>query len=172
NGDHGGLIARLLEQYPHIQFWIDNGCQFSGHKTSPLYNYRTVIGTESQRSLPARLNEGFILSLDFKQQQPVGDPAWFTDSALWPKNVIVMTLARVGSNSGPDFQKLTELSATHSDNNFIAAGGIRNYDDLIRLKEMGIEAALLATALHGGALSGKEIANLRTKKYPGKPGYF
>lgn len=172
NGDHDDIIIKLLAQYPHIQFWVDNGSQLSDLKTRPSGNYQAVIGTESQRAMPAQLDQDSILSLDFKQQRPAGDATWFTDSVLWPKNIIVMTLARVGSNSGPDFQKLSELSSAYPEKNFIAAGGIRDNDDLLQLNEMGIDAALLATAIHSGALSGEEIANLRTKKYPGKPGYF
>jgi phosphoribosylformimino-5-aminoimidazole carboxamide ribotide isomerase len=172
NDGHEDLIATLLARYPHIQFWIDNGRQFIEHGAWPYPNYQTVIGTESQRAMPAQLNRDFILSLDFKQQQPAGDEAWFRDSTLWPENVIVMTLAKVGSGSGPDFQKLAELRFAYPDKKIVAAGGVRDVNDLIRLGEMGIDAALIATSLHSGALSGKEIINLRTKKYPGKPRYF
>lgn len=172
DGGHHALIEGLLAQYPHIGFWIDDGSQVSDVKPHASSHYKTVIGTESQHSLPARLSENFILSLDFKQQQPAGDLVWFTDNALWPKDVIVMTLARVGSNTGPDFQKLRELRALHPDKNFVAAGGIRHGADLIELDAIGIGAALLATSLHRGALSSDEIVNLQAKKYPGKPRYL
>ena len=171
-GDHCLLMESLLAQYPNICFWIDDGSQLSGMITNRPRNHKTVIGTESQLSQYCRSNQDFILSLDFKQQQPCGHSEWFEDSRLWPKNVIVMTLSRVGGDSGPDFQTLAELCAGFPDTNFIAAGGVRNSGDLIRLGELGVSAALLATALHGGAISGREIKNLQTKKYPGKPGYF
>lgn len=171
-GNHNLLIERLLASYPHLNFWVDNGSQFDDVRVCRLGNCRTVIGTESQTNSPGALNQNLILSLDFKQGQPAGDPAWFAKSALWPKDVIVMTLSRVGSGSGPELQRLMDLRSIHPDKHFIAAGGIRDNRDLIQLSEIGIGAALIATALHAGALSAEEIADLRTKKYPGKPGYF
>jgi len=172
-GNHNQLITSLLGQYPDIRFWIDDGSQLSDivPSTHPA-NYRAVIGTESQQSRPFRTSLDYILSLDFKQQQASGHSSWFTDAGMWPSEIIVMTLNRVGSSSGPDFQKLAELRFAYPDKKFVAAGGVRDVNDLIRLDEMGIDAALIATALHGGGLSGEEIINLRTKKYPGKPRYF
>ena len=173
---HCRLIASLLDRYPHIHFWIDNGTQYSGLGSCRPPNYKTVIGTESQQAQPyptsREANRDFILSLDFKQRQPSGHPAWFTDAGLWPEDIIVMTLNRVGGQAGPDFDKLSEFCTAYPAKNFIASGGIRDDSDLLRLVEMGIGAALLATALHGGALSGSEIGKLQAKKYPGKPGYF
>ncbi|MGZ4959200.1 MAG: HisA/HisF-related TIM barrel protein [Methylomonas sp.] len=172
DGNHDKFVDTLLYKYPDIDFWIDNGAQVSDIDIRRSGNCQTVIGTESQHSLPSGLSGNFILSLDFKHQQPAGDQTWFSDSVLWPRDVIVMTLARVGSNAGPDFQKLRELRTTYPDKNFIAAGGIRHGGDLLKLDAMGIGAALLATSLHTGALSREEIANLQAKKYPGKPRYF
>ena len=176
SGDHNKLIASLLVQHLDITFWIDNGSKLSGLEIPRTANYKTVIGSESQLAPPdssGKVNhQDFILSLDYKQQKPLGHPAWFTDSSLWPKNVIVMTLNRVGSQSGPDLDKLGELSAAHPHKNFIAAGGIRHGEDLFRLTEIGVNSALIATALHNGALSCDEIMQLRTKKYPSKLGYF
>ncbi len=160
NGDHSRLIENLLNEYPEICFWIDNGSQLSGIQAKTLPNYKAVIGTESQQSQPYRENREFILSLDFKQGQACGDPAWFQESSFWPQEIIVMTLNRVGSNNGPDFQKLAALSTAYPARTWVAAGGIRHRNDLIRLDEMGISAALLATALHNGSLSGEEVREI------------
>jgi len=73
-----------------------------------------------------------------------------------------MTLNRVGGKCGPDFEKLAALRTAHPDKRFVAAGGIRDGNDLKRLKAMGISAALLATALHEQAIDSTlldEIAN-------------
>jgi phosphoribosylformimino-5-aminoimidazole carboxamide ribotide isomerase len=39
-----------------------------------------------------------------------------------------------------------------------AAGGVRGRQDLLRLAEMGIKGALVASALHDGRLGASEIA--------------
>lgn len=172
DGDHQSLIAGMVNDYPEIVFWLDTGCQLASLATINLPdNVRPVIGTESQLLPPAYSDQPYILSLDYKQQAS-GHADWFTASDVWPQDIIVMTLNRVGSNSGPDFEKLAELSGAYPGKNFVAAGGIRDMQDLRRLAEMGINAALLASALHAGAITGKEIGEFQAKKYPGKAGYF
>jgi len=171
-GEHYALIAGLLAKHADIHFWIDNGSRLADLQPNPAKNYRAVIGTESQLAPTGPTEQDFILSLDFKQEQALGDPAWFNDSDYWPQHVILMTLSRVGGKAGPDLQKLAEYTGKYPQKNFIAAGGVRDFDDLLTLESIGVNSALLATALHAGALSAAEIGKLQTKKYPGKPGYF
>ncbi len=169
-GDHKNLIARVIEQNRHIEFWIDNGSQLS-EITANHPNMKSVIGTESQKYPPKAVFSEYILSLDFNQQA-LGAQEWFSSNYYWPNDVIVMTLARVGSNSGPDFYKLKQLLALHPGKRFVAAGGVRHYRDLQQLAKMRISSVLVASALHSGIITGNDIAELQTKKYPGKPGYF
>jgi phosphoribosylformimino-5-aminoimidazole carboxamide ribotide isomerase len=80
----------------------------------------------------------------------------------WPSKVIVMTLARVGSASGPDFDRLTGIKALAAGKRIFAAGGVRNVDDLAALARAGIAGALVATSLHNGTLTGAQIARLQS----------
>ncbi len=43
----------------------------------------------------------------------------------------------------------------------LAGGGVRNADDLRRLKASGCDAALVATALHDGRITAADVAALR-----------
>ena len=172
HGQHNALITTLLARHPEIEFWIDNGSRLAELHPKPAKNYRPVIGTESQLAPTGQLAQDLILSLDFKQEQAAGDPAWFTDSHNWPQHLIIMTLSRVGGKTGPDLQKLAEYVGNYPQKNIIAAGGIRDFDDLQTLENLGVNSALVATALHTGTLSTAQIEKLQTKKYPGKPGYF
>jgi phosphoribosylformimino-5-aminoimidazole carboxamide ribotide isomerase len=70
-----------------------------------------------------------------------------------------MTLNRVGSQLGPDFEKLTDLRRNYPDKTIIAAGGIRDLADLQQLKHLGIDAVLIASALHNGRLSANDLAD-------------
>lgn len=169
-GDHRQSIERLQERYPAIEFWIDAGTQLSQIRDRHP-KLKTIIGTESQQSAPYLIEQNYLLSLDFNQQA-LGNPAWFKEHHYWPSTVILMTLSRVGSNSGPDLEKLAEFATMHPDKSLIAAGGIRHYQDLQQLADLQISGALIATALHSGVITGQQIAELQAKKYPGKPGYF
>lgn len=158
-GHHQPLIETLLKHHPELDFWIDNGSQLS-NLTECLPNQTWIIGTESQKTCIAPNGKNFILSLDYREQQQIGDDGWFNDSQHWPVQIIVMTLNRVGSNNGPDFDKLGHLIQKHPDKQFIAAGGIRNIADLISLKQLGVHAALVSTALHNGRIPPQALQNL------------
>ena len=151
-GQHQEQIAELLLEYPQIEFWVDNGSQLTELPSDTPLNYTTVIGTESQQSAPFSCEQDFILSLDYHRRQASGHPDWFKQPEYWPERLIVMTLSRVGSQSGPDFAKLAEFSTAYPQKQFIAAGGVRHNDDLQRLAELGMVGVLLATALHDGTL--------------------
>ncbi len=158
-GNHSVLINQLLSRYPEIEFWIDDGSELANCQTYPAINYKTVIGTESQNQPVRQLDADLILSLDFKQDQAVGHADWFNSNQFWPKRIIVMTLNRVGSQLGPDFEKLTDLRQNHPDKTIIAAGGIRHLADLQQLKQLGIDAVLIASALHNGRLTTSDLAD-------------
>jgi len=123
-----------------------------------------VLGSESQTD-PSLLetfhaNPRLILSLDFRGDAFLGPRSILKNEKNWPSRIIVMTLGRVGTNSGPDFERLTEIKRRAGHRTVIAAGGIRNLQDLEQLEAMGIPAALVATALHSGALTPEAISSL------------
>jgi phosphoribosylformimino-5-aminoimidazole carboxamide ribotide isomerase len=153
NGNHNQAIDDLLSQYPNQQFWLDNGSDYQAiYETNRRGNCKPVIGTESQQ-LPVSLKHtNLILSLDFKHNQALGHPEWLESPELWPETMVVMTLDLVGSNKGPDFEKLSQLCKDHPDKHFVAAGGVRDVNDLMRLETIGITAVLLASALHNGCI--------------------
>lgn len=158
-GDHQQQIQKLLQDHPEINFWIDNGSQLSEIKPV-LPNQTWVVGTESQHSPLKPSLQNYILSLDFRNEQQMGSADWFDASHYWPEQIIVMTLQRVGSNTGPDIAKLSQLRKRHPDKQFIAAGGVRNRADLINLKNTGINSVLVSTALHSGKISAQTLQNL------------
>jgi phosphoribosylformimino-5-aminoimidazole carboxamide ribotide isomerase len=67
--------------------------------------------------------------------------------------VIVLDLARVGAAAGPDVELLARVHAAVPATPVFAGGGIRGFDDLARLAAAGCAGALVASALHNGALS-------------------
>jgi uncharacterized protein related to proFAR isomerase len=73
----------------------------------------------------------------------------------------VLDLARVGSGEGPDVASIAELRARVPNVELLAGGGVRDAADLRALEEAGAAGALVATALHSGAISADDLRALR-----------
>ena len=138
---------------------------------------RVVIGTETladERALErlrAELPEArLVLSLDLRagrvlspqpELQRLGGPealARLGGSGL--REAIVLDLARVGSGTGPDVSLVRELSARFPELELLAGGGVRDAADLRALADAGAAGALVATALHSGALGRDDLRAL------------
>jgi phosphoribosylformimino-5-aminoimidazole carboxamide ribotide isomerase len=163
-GNHDHLINDVLARYPKKQFWIDKGYQpYDGSLKHPQ-NYLPVLGSESYRdgniSEIKAFENNFILSLDYSSSNALGAESLFSNQAFWPDSIIIMALDRVGSNEGPDLNKLKEFCRQYPDRNFIAAGGIRNTQDCVLLSGIGIHQALVASALHSGTIGSEDIAKI------------
>jgi phosphoribosylformimino-5-aminoimidazole carboxamide ribotide isomerase len=66
--------------------------------------------------------------------------------------VVIVLLSRVGTGSGLPRERLRRLRAGAAGLATIAGGGIASIDDLLFLRSIGCQGALLATALHDGRL--------------------
>jgi len=163
-GDHRDLVHRVAERFPKPTFWLDSGLLTRPPQDNQPPNIKTVLGSESLRddnvSLLETYAQDFILSLDSVGTKRLGAESLFTTPRYWPNDIIIMTLERVGSGSGPDLETLAAFCRKHPGKNFIAAGGIRNLEDLQALKKIGIRQALVASALHSGAIGRAEFAAL------------
>ena len=159
-GDNDNLIRKVLNDFPQITFWVDAGYQRA--QKFP-HNYFPVLGsecfTDDNCGELANFGKRFVLSLDYgATSERLGAKKLFTQTELWSDDVIVMMLNRVGSSQGVDVELLTQFKRDYPQKNFIAAGGVRNVDELEQLKTMGIQQVLLASALHSGAITKTDIA--------------
>lgn len=151
-------IDALSSAFPAVEWWLDNGVATRDGAAAALRNrptVRLVIGSETQTSddLLSVVGERAVLSLDFRGDAFQGPPELLTDSSIWPDDVIVMTLARVGSGAGPDLERLADARRRAGASRRVhAAGGVRDADDLRVLARCGVDGALVATALHDGRL--------------------
>src|SRR5262249_28667380 len=151
---------------PGVTLWVDNGIAGrDAAETWLAWNLGDlVIGSEAQtdatlaRALSA--DPRVVLSLDFRDAG-LGPAALLQDPACWPKRVIVMTLARVGSDTGPDTDRLGAVRAMAGTRAVYAAGGVRHRGDLVTLRDAGIAGALVASALHARRLTGADIEAVR-----------
>jgi len=74
---------------------------------------------------------------------------------LGVKTFLVTSIAKDGTLSGPDFDTLRE-ACQYPDVGVIAAGGIGGLNDLVELKCVGVEGAVIGKALYEGRFTFKE----------------
>jgi HisA/HisF family protein len=165
-GNHFELARGLADALHRTTLWIDAGfsdvadCAF----WLPL-GATLVIGSESLATVEdwqaiRDAFEGVVLSLDFDAGGRRGPDALFGDPALWPARLIVMSLAKVGTGTGPDLDTLRAAIGAAEGLAVYAAGGVRNARDLTAIAALGARGALLGTSLHRGAVAQNEIAAL------------
>ena len=138
---------------------------------------RVVIGTETladeralERLRAALPDAPLVLSLDLRagrvlspqpELQRLGAPeALARLGGSGVREAIVLDLARVGSGAGPDVGLVRELSARFPELELLAGGGVRDAADLRALAEAGAAGALVATAVHSGALGRDALRGL------------
>jgi len=166
-GDHGPTVRAIAQL--GLAVWLDAGTatvsdaeRAIGHGAA-----RVIIGTETlrdPRDLPgiATAVSG-VLSLDLRDGRLLGgapaverlDPL---EVALvgWEAGIrtfIVLDLARVGSGQGMETSVALRLRQTFPEAEIIIGGGVRDADDLRLLARQGFDGALVATALHTGAIT-------------------
>lgn len=167
NTGNSHVIDQLQQQFPQLVFWLDAGKfkkeDFSGtHNDSitQVIGSETGVGPEMIHFLTGISPEP-VLSLDFKEAVFSGDTRLLQQPDVWPENIIIMNLARVGSSEGPDIELLFKTNALSAGKNIYMAGGVRNVTDLRMLKNTGVAGALIATALHNGSLTRQDISTLK-----------
>lgn len=165
-GNHREMISLVRQRYPELKLWLDAGVGEANDLRNWLdITLDMVIGSESLDSLAdfetikkCCTAQNYVLSLDFTAQGFQGPDALLHQSQCWPQRLIAMTLSRVGSNSGPDEQILRRLINRAHGQAIYAAGGVHDLSDIQDLQQMGVAGALVASALHAGRLTGRDIA--------------
>jgi HisA/HisF family protein len=166
NGDNTSALRALRTKFPDLAFWADTGAADLGTAKTWLEGGlgHLVLGSETQRDSELIRSfcrdERIILSLDYRGDAFLGPASLLEDVDAWPRKIIVMALARVGSASGPDVNLLANIKSRAVGRRIYAAGGVRDASDLTSLARAGISGALVATSLHNGKLTGAQIARL------------
>jgi HisA/HisF family protein len=166
-GSNLATVARLTRDIPGLTVWLDNGAASAETAEASLAvrGVDLVVGSESQSGtallveLSRRWPDRIVLSLDFRDGF-VGPQALLDTPALWPARVIAMTLGRVGSGAGPDLERIAALASVRPGLRIYAAGGVRSRNDLWAARGAGAAGALVATAIHRGALTPADIAEV------------
>jgi phosphoribosylformimino-5-aminoimidazole carboxamide ribotide isomerase len=153
------------------ELWVDAGAA-APERAADLARAgvaRNVVGTESLGpdapvlSHAAAPEPPLMLSVDLRDGRLISprpelagrDPVAAAPLAtlLGVHEVIVIDLARVGSDSGPPLREVAELAVALPGIAIYAGGGVRDDADLRALESAGASGALVATALHEGRIT-------------------
>jgi phosphoribosylformimino-5-aminoimidazole carboxamide ribotide isomerase len=134
---------------------------------------KVIIGTETLPSISfvgeaikSLGNECVVVSLDLKGEKVIsgfelGNLSSPLDvlrelQRMGVEHVIVLDLARVGSGEGVNMALLKEALKNQKIKVFVG-GGVRDIEDLVELRDVGVFGVLVATALHSGRISLEEL---------------
>ena len=134
--------------------YLDRGCREPGDILSASF-IENVIGTETAGPDLSRFQGGY-LSVDVKDGRvvPAGeDPAPLLSRAetLNFDGCIYLHISAVGSAAGIDPGEAERIRSA-TDLPLLYGGGVRDEQDLSILSDAGFDGAIIATALHTGAI--------------------
>lgn len=153
-GSHERELSALRRIFPTVTLWVDAG---DTCVPASRAGRRNVIGTETGIGADAlqtlrREGRDFVLSLDYSAHGFIGDASVRERPDTWPTDVIIMHLPSVGTGGGPAWPVIESVMVCRPDCSFYVAGGVRDSGDIAAAASRGIKGALVATALHTGAL--------------------
>ncbi len=157
---HHKIIEEIANAFPELKLWVDAGINaikeakmWGTNQTLPILASESFTDIKTYNDIKAYLNTQYTLSLDFFPDGYHGPQTLLRDHAYWPKNVIAMTLSKVGANEGPAIDAIQSIVKRAYQHNIYAAGGVRNVNDLQLLKNIGARGVLISTALHNKTLT-------------------
>jgi HisA/HisF family protein len=164
-------VSTLAALSAVAELWVDAGAT-APERVADLARAgvaRNIVGTESlgphalgipPAGAPA---PPLVLSIDLRDGRLISprpalagrDPIAAAPLAteLGVRELIVIDLARVGSDAGPPLAAVAELAAALPGLAIYAGGGVRDEADLRALQSAGATGALVATALHEGRIT-------------------
>jgi phosphoribosylformimino-5-aminoimidazole carboxamide ribotide isomerase len=166
-----------------LDLWVDAGLA-SARQAETLADFQVegqplaaiVAGLESLpgpdvlREVVSVVGVGrLVFSLDLKAGQPLtAEAAWRELSPeqivdlvieVGVRRLIVLDLASVGMHNGVTTEALCRRTRQRNPGvEIVTGGGVRGRDDLDRLKHIGCDGVLVASALHDGRLTARDLA--------------
>ncbi len=155
--------------------WVDAGIVHADETTLVVEAgaQTLVVGLETLASFDvladicARSVGPVAFSLDLRDGAPMGGLA----AASYPpeqiarlaadagaSSIIVLDVFRVGTGGGPAVEMLRRIHSAVPAVQLYAGGGVRGIDDLRQVAHIGCAGALVATALHEGRLTPRDVA--------------
>jgi HisA/HisF family protein len=193
-------LDAIVEGRPHFELyrtlandgfelWVDAGITSLSVAEAVLETgvKTLIVGLEScpRPELLGELSERFgtdrlLFSLDLRDGVPMSPQGWPTRSPVEIaelvlsagfRRVLVLDLTDVGCDTGGRSDALLRALRVRTEVvELVAGGGVRGPQDLLRLHEIGVDALLVASALHDGRLTRADVsAQLGTSLAASRP---
>ncbi len=181
------LYSALREQ--GFRLWVDAGirqmtqtCSLADAGIdSIIAGLETISGPAELAKMAHAFGDRLVFSLDLHQGEPLGDlnpwRARRVNAAvsaeaivqeavrLGVRRLLVLDLARVGLDGGTGTRELcARLCARHPQLSVSAGGGVRHRGDIDELRNTGVQAVLVASALHDGRLTRADLDEIQAMK--------
>ncbi|MCP8320986.1 MAG: HisA/HisF family protein [archaeon] len=176
-GDNMDTLRRIHES-SGMEIMVDSGINDARKVRDILHAgiEKVVVGTETLTSfevlkkiLDFAGHERIVVSIDLKNGKILSkckEIVRLSPEALAKrlelmsiKELILLDLSRVGSESGVN-AKLIRRVLDSVDVPIITGGGIRNIDDVLLLRDLGISGVLISTALHNLKIKREDFLKL------------
>jgi len=174
--DHPNFpILKQIADKTGLSLMVDAGVADLGRAEKLLRSNvsKVVIGTETLSSISfvgeaVRFlgKERVVVSLDLKGEKLISrfelgkfsNPLDFLQELqeIGVNQVIMLDLDRVGGGEGVNMPLLKGMLKNRKVKVFVG-GGVRDIKDLVKMQEIGVFGVLIATALHSGRISLKEL---------------
>ncbi len=76
------------------------------------------------------------------------------------KRVLSTDISKDGTLSGPNFELYRKLKKEFSNIEIIASGGVSNFEDLVKLKDIGVDGVVVGKAYYEGHLTLEEMKSI------------
>ncbi len=161
-GDNFALIGRISEMAktmvdigPEIMDDVEKCARIAdtviiGTETASLDLIAAAERFQGRINVSIDMKNGKVLTKDRKlEMKPRELIKKLNDHDI--KDIIILELSKVGTSAGIDEDFLQEMAGL-SNHNILIGGGIRDMDDIHVLEKIGIDGALVATAVHNGKI--------------------
>jgi phosphoribosylformimino-5-aminoimidazole carboxamide ribotide isomerase len=171
---NSSLLKRIVNE-AELKLMVDAGVSNleRGREVLDCGASKVIIGTETlpnisfvAQAIEALGFERVLVSLDLMGDKVLSgfnlgkfaEPMTFLHEleTLGVSQIIVLDLSKVGSREGTSLVFLEKV-LRHIKINVLVGGGVRDITDLIELKNLGVSAVLVATALHSGIISTENL---------------
>lgn len=158
--DFGGGIADSKD----LQIVFDSGASFATVGSIAVRNENLFL-----EWLLTYSAEKFLLGADVREEK-ISINAWQEDTQIWIydfiekynqagiKQIFCTDISLDGAMKGPSLELYKNIVSKFPDLHFIASGGIRSLDDILKLEAIGCRGAIVGKAIYEGMIKLKDLA--------------
>ena len=148
----GGGIRNMQILETYLSLGVDRAILGTAAVTDPAFLRAAVAVYGEKVAVGVDLKDGFVAIKGWTETSELTADAFFAQmEAIGVKTVICTDISRDGAMKGTNRELYRKLSETFSID-LIASGGVSSIGDILALKEMGLNGAIIGKAYYTGAI--------------------